>query len=310
MDNRIRSEHLNNHHSLVEIFNNNVAKIKQDRKTIKSIRSVYAKGIVNRHTELLEKIMGRPQWKDKITPTDRQVIVRDTWRELQFMNPHRIIPCQEATLRALEAYQIPMRDVSAFTVIDRTLETSNTIFQREAIELETSDNNVDRDFDLIKKKFQHGLRGYNYIAVMEFAIFDKETYEDKNAPENDGWLIAPHLQGLIWKDGGLLKEDIKHLRSMFRVGGRWNAKGFKRDRVYDITGSVSYMHKLPLFAYTNTYRHTSKPLPQNIGYLMFQRLKHLPFEKLFISGGEGKNIRTVTLNYLKDFYEPYQKKSA
>lgn len=308
MDIKIRSEHLNDYNWYVDIFHNNIAKIKQDIKTRKYIRAVYAKEIVEKHAALLERIMKRKKWETIITDSDRQVIAKDNWQELQFMNPYRILPTQEATLRALEAYRIPLKGMSAFTVIDRTLETSNTIFEKEAEALKSEGNSVDIYFDVVKKKFQKGLLGYNYIAVIEFAIFEGEKYDDKENPENNGWMIAPHLQGMIWKDGGLTKQDMQHFKEAF-AGGRWRARGFKHELVYDITGSVSYMHKLPLFSYEKTYRHNNTPISQNTAYLTFQRLKNIPFKELFISGGEGQNVKTVTLNYLKEFYQEYRKES-
>ena len=118
-------------------------------------------------------------------------------------------------------------------------------------------------------------------------------------------MIAPHLQGLIWKDGGLTREEVRHFNTRF-LCGRWGTKGFKHDLVYDVMGSAAYMHKLPLFSYSKTYRHSSKELSQDTAFVMFQRLKNIKFEQLFISGGEGQKVRTVVLNYLEDFYQEYR----
>lgn len=308
MDVKIRSENLNNHNRYVDIFYNHIASIKQDTRfnTRKCTRAEYALELVKKQSAELKKIMSKPKWQKAglVSALDKKLIAKKNWRELMFMNPWRIVPCQEATLRALEAYRIPLEGMSAFTVIDRALETSSVKFKKEADLLRNGGDSVDVTFDAIKKKFQDGLRGYNYIGTIEFAIFTKEFFNGVDF--EDGYLIAPHLQGLIWKDGGLTKEDTKRLnqKSVFS-GGRFNAKGVKHDKVWDVTGSASYMHKLPLFSYLNTYRHTSAGVSQDTVFMMFDRLKHISFEAMFISGGEGQKIKAVVLNYLTRFYQKY-----
>ncbi len=235
-----------------------------------------------------------------VTEHDKAVIAKSNWQELMFMNPERIIPCQEATLRALEAYRIPLKGMSAMTVIDRGHEQSSVSFQKEAVLLKQGNANIDASFSWIKKEFQKWLRGFNYIGVIEFAIFRKEPFNETDF--DDGFLIAPHLQGLIWRDEGITSDVVREFNKKKFSGGRFNAVGFKHEPVWDVTGSVSYMHKLPLFAYDFSYKHTSEGMSQDIAYLMFERLKHVSFEDMFISGGEGQNVRAVVLNYLKGFY--------
>jgi hypothetical protein len=306
MDAIIRPESLNDYNYYMEMYHTHVASIKQDKKRIKSTRAAYANRIVTKHSSLLTDTLYKPKRSWSVYDSDKQHISKENWPKLQFMNPHRIIPCQEATLRALEAYKIPLKGVSAFTVIEGSHETSDTVFIRDAATLNASENHtLDIHFEGIKNDFQVGLRGFNYIAVMEFAIFEEEEFRDIKRPNDKGWLISPHLQGVIWKDGGITKKDLEDFKPKFS-GGRWGATGFDHEPVWDISGSVSYMHKLPLFAYSNTYRHTSKALTQDTAYIMFDRLKYVDFEKIFISGGEGKNIRSVALNYLKEFYQEYK----
>ena len=66
------------------------------------------------------------------------------------------------------------------------------------------------------------------------------------------------------------------------------------------------MHKLPLFSYKKSLRHETVEVSQDTTFMMFERLKHLSFEDIFISGGEGQNVKTITLNYLRNFYQKYE----
>lgn len=202
------------------------------------------------------------------------------WQELYYFNPFRIIPCHEATLVGIEAFKLRLKDMHMFTVIEGKHETNNKDFQL--------------DLEKIKRKYRLGLKGYNYIGMIELAYF-------KNAEHDGGELIAPHFQGIMW--GELTRKDKKALNKKFS-GGRNQATGFYSRKVYNLAGAVSYMHKLPVYGYKlkkkGSYAHTAEYLKNARLYFLYKQLKDLKFADMFVSGGEGVALRDTIISQLKD----------
>jgi hypothetical protein len=85
-----------------------------------------------------------------------------------------------------------------------------------------------------------GLRGLNYIGMIEFAWFVDRSWR------GDELLIAPHFQGVVWD---VSEPRLAAARRCFS-GGLDGTVPLLCRRVDDLAGALSYAVKAPCYGYS------------------------------------------------------------
>lgn len=220
---------------------------------------------------------------------------KDEWGSLCYMNPYSHIPLVEVLLSTIESYAIPTTSMHMITVIEKNWETNSVKFEFNARK--------------ITKELRKGLKGLNYIGLIEFAYFRKKD------------LIAPHFHGLIW--GELTKDREDQLNALFS-GGRKGAKGFVAKKVYNLVGALAYCTKPLYHGYKmpqsddedsdTGYQRQTDYITLDKHYILYSHLEKYTYKELCVCGGKnGNSVKKRlfnTLNRIKDHSLSWYEKSA
>ncbi|MCK5778778.1 MAG: hypothetical protein KAH11_08305 [Rhodospirillales bacterium] len=143
------------------------------------------------------------------------------------------------------------------------------------------------DVDGIRRRIWQGLRGFNYIGLIEFAVFD-------NVREGNGKLLAPHFQGILW-NVEITKDDASRAYRTFD-GGMDGTHGLWVEKLTNFFGALSYAVKLPAYGYRRiqcrdgSFAHDTCKLYLSTHYRLFEHLRHLSLPQLTVAGGEGAAV--------------------
>jgi hypothetical protein len=220
-----------------------------------------------------------------LPPTARQWWARDlnqrVWDFLGYMQPAAAQYWQAYLYNALLASDSvdATQDAWTITILDRRWHFGERLwnFAPGKIEYQT----------------RRALKGLNYIVMIEFELFGNVHYleelgDDKVARHrNQGRLIAPHIQGLIWG-----RPPSRRQRGQF-AGGIFNAPGVTLKELTNFPGAVRYMIKPPYVGQTVHPRPKGGrvrypwPIPLKLHHLMFSNLFHYSYPGLTFASGEG-----------------------
>ncbi len=286
---------LSNYHRLVKLYKERKFRVKSGTGKIKTTGLALAEKQKDKNDKKLRNAIVK-NIKNPVKLL--QLISENTCADLNYFNPHRVIPCNLAILKAMEAHKIRLKDAYMFTIIEGKHETSNLVFDAKSAAF---------NLEVIKQDFKDKLDGMNFIAMVEFAYFIEQKKHGKiiqKARHTDGGeLISPHLQGILWSNELTKKKKIQ-LNEAFS-GGRNEADGFYAEKMHNIIGAVGYMTKLPTTGYKlrdkrETYKHTGTYLQQPRMFCLFNRLRHYDFDDMLVSGGEGNAVKDSILQYLRN----------
>lgn len=287
---------LSNYHKLATLYNERKFRVNSGKKGKSKTTglALAEKQKAKNITKLRNAIKKNAKNPEKLL----QYIAENTCTDLNYFNPHRVIPCSLALLKAMEAHKVRLKDAYMITIIEKKHETSNLIFDARDAAF---------DLDAIKQNFIEGLDGLNFLATVEFAYFIEQKKHGKIIQKvrhtDGGELIAPHMQGILWSDQ-LTTKKKKQLNEVFS-GGRNEADGFYAVKIDNIPGAVGYMTKLPTTGYRirdieETYEHTGTYLQQPKMFCLFNRLRRYTFDDMLVSGGDGDAVREIALHYLRN----------
>ena len=178
----------------------------------------------------------------------------------------------------------------------------------------------------IEYQVRRALHGLNYLMMIEFEVFGNLHHLEQlsslsAAPEidpslpphlgwrmseprqrDDGRIIAPHLQGLIWG-----QRPSRRQRSQF-PGSIFNASGIKLMPLTDFAGAVRYMVKPPYMGRLVRMRskggHVRYPwtaMPLLLHHLLFCNLHRYCFADLTFASGEGRAILAHANRLWRDY---------
>jgi hypothetical protein len=203
---------------------------------------------------------------------------------LGYMQPSGAMYWQCYLIKALQAAGIDQRsDLSTITILDERWHFGEH----------------DWNFSPTKIEYQvrRALKGLNYIVVIELEIFSNVRYHGPPQPgsaaahEDQGCVIAPHIQGLIWG-----KIPSRRQRAKFG-GGIFRAPGMKIIDVYDFDGALRYLGKPPyrgrrIFRLKNgrAFRRSWSKLSLKLHHLLLSNLHQYRYPDLTFAGGEGRAI--------------------
>lgn len=229
------------------------------------------------HEQLVESInryWDRPKFQRKLALDSLSSRRR---YELQYMNPFAALPWTLGLEKALNPY----------------LDNHAQAFMITAIhdQWHTNDCSWSIDPKSIRRDIWHGLRGINYVGMVEFALF-------QNVAFGHGRLVAPHFQGIAWGEN-LDARSTRKSRKFFR-GGLNGSNGLWVKKITNKFGALSYAVKLPAYGYrlikrrSGTFGHSSTRLYLPSHYQLFTHLGQFTLPDLAISGGEGANVLRST----------------
>jgi hypothetical protein len=206
------------------------------------------------------------------------------WSSLGYMQPSGGIYWQCYLYAALQAAGIDQRfDLSTITILDKRWHFG------------------DRDWNFAPGKIEYqvrrALKGLNYLVMIEFEVFRNVRHLAAPRPgslaahEDQGRVIAPHIQGLIWG-------DVPSRRSRTRFsGGIFNAPGIKIISVHDFAGALRYMAKPPhrgrsVFRLTSGRycRRSWAEMSLTLHHLFLSNLHQFSYPDLTFAGGEGRAV--------------------
>ena len=169
----------------------------------------------------------------------------------------------------------------------------------------------ERQWDFSPGKIQHQVRrafkGLNYLVMIEFAIFGNVRYHKEiNAGasriRDQGRLIAPHVQGLIWGE-----RPSREQRAQF-AGGIFGTHGTTLRTLTDFAGAVRYMVKPP---YRGELVHPRRgggyirypwaKMPLLLHHLLFRNLYKFSYPDLTFASGEGSRILANAKRLFRDY---------
>jgi hypothetical protein len=160
----------------------------------------------------------------------------------------------------------------------------------------------------IEYQVRRALKGLNYIVMIEFEVFRNVRYLEPLPPGgllphlDQGRVIAPHIQGLIW--GGALS---RRRRSSFS-GGLFNAPSVKIIDVYDFAGALRYMAKPPHRG-RSVFRlqrggYGRRPwakMSLTLHHLLLSNLHQFSYPDLTFAGGEGRAVLAQAKRLWRDY---------
>jgi len=160
----------------------------------------------------------------------------------------------------------------------------------------------------IEYQVRRGLKGQNYIVVIEFEVFRNVRHHADPAPgslaayADHGITIAPHIQSLVW--GG---EVSRRIRANF-AGGIFGAPAIKVMKVYDFPGALRYMGKPPCSGRSvfpskaGGYRRRSWPdMSLTLHHLLLSHLHPFRWPDLTFASGEGSAVLARAKRLWRDF---------
>jgi hypothetical protein len=139
----------------------------------------------------------------------------------------------------------------------------------------------------IKQQVRNALVGESFLFHIEFAVF-----RNVRGPLG-GRLIAPHIQGFMWRK--LSKSERKKIRQRF-AGGILGADPWWQVAAYDFPGALRYSIKPPHHGYSVIERrdgrhgHCRCELSLKQHFWLYEHLKNLRYPDLAFASGEGAEV--------------------
>lgn len=158
----------------------------------------------------------------------------------------------------------------------------------------------------IEYQVRRALNGLNYLVMIEFEIFGNVRFPEEFKIEvsrfrDQGRVIAPHVQGLIWG-----KRPSRQQRAQF-AGGMFGAHGTTLRSLTDFAGAIRYMVKPPKGGLLHplpgggNHRYPWEEMPLSLHHLLFRNLHTFSYPDLTFASGEGSRI----LAYAKRLWRDY-----
>jgi hypothetical protein len=193
--------------------------------------------------------------------------------EYSYMNPAARVLWLRNIFTAFEQSAVDLSDARTLTLIDQRWFTTR--------------EHWNFDLDAIKRRLWAGLRGLNYIGMIEFAWFVDRGWR------GDELLIAPHFQGVVWD---VSEPRLAAARRRFSGGLDGTVPLWCR-RVDDLAGALSYAVKAPCYGYSagrprpdRPPKRCSRRLTLAMHYFFFTRLGDYSFPALAVAGGRGVDV--------------------
>lgn len=147
----------------------------------------------------------------------------------------------------------------------------------------------------IEYQVRRAFKGLNYLVMIEFEVFGNVHHLDEIRDpvvrhRDQGRLIAPHIQGLIWG-----QPPSRRQRAQF-VGGVFNAPAVRLEKLTYFPGALRYMIKPPYKGQVVHPRPNGRrirypwTIPLKFHHLMFSNLFPYTYPDLTFASGEGSPI--------------------
>ena len=157
----------------------------------------------------------------------------------------------------------------------------------------------------IKRQIRAILAGYNYVVAIEFACFRNHVMAD-----NTGRIIAPHVQGLIWRETPGLRARCAQLGAGLAGADPLRLLAI-REAAGGFAGAVGYMVKPPHHGYClyqdrfGRFHHRGEKLALKRHHRLFTHLLPYDYPDLALSGGAGVAVlRTARAAADRPFRRP------
>jgi hypothetical protein len=203
---------------------------------------------------------------------------------LKYMQPDSALIWIRYLSTAMKLYRLDQRkDLATLTIIDKRWHFGEEWWNFSA--------------QFIKNEIQRIFLNLNYILLIEFGVYRNYHHHTQLGPHSliqdldEGRLIAPHAQGVIWH-----KRPTRAQRKKFS-GGIFNAHSVHVRDVHDFDGAVRYMVKPPYRGQSVIKRASGRcvsvPWPDmnlTLHHLLLSNLGKYTFPELTFAGGEGVEI--------------------
>ena len=180
----------------------------------------------------------------------------------------------------------------------------------------------------IEYQVRRGLKGLNYLVMIEFEVFGNLRYFEplpstgnawqlepggvipphlqwlmsEHRQRDEGRLIAPHIQGLLWG-----QRPSRRQRAQF-AGGIFDAPGIKLMPLTNFAGAVRYMVKPPYMGQLLQLRPAGRRvrypwarMPLLLHHLLFCNLYDYSYADLTFASGEGSAILAHAKRLWRDY---------
>ncbi|MGH9759298.1 MAG: hypothetical protein ACREDR_25510, partial [Blastocatellia bacterium] len=150
------------------------------------------------------------------------------------------------------------------------------------------DENWQLDLDRIKSHVRNAFRGESFFVMIEFAYL-----RNVPGPSGCGHVIAPHIEGLIWRE---MPRSRKEEISARFAGGVFGTYPIVRKRIYDLSGAIRYIIKPPFEGYRINQRsdgkrwHNPSPLSLQQHYFLYHHLKDFRYPDFAFGSGIGATV--------------------
>ena len=197
-----------------------------------------------------------------------------------------------------------LADHFGYDVLTRTINQDVHLFTLVDVKCVRPSGQQRVDLDPIVRQLRKGLRGHDYVGVVEPGLYSHISTPDPALKRSA--CISWHLHALVW---GISREEARELAGQLNRSGRFvpivkGPTGVDQRKVRDgeFSTTLAYLLKRPKHAYRialNTsapdeikYTQYSSKLRPGELLTLYLQLRHVSLPDMWISEGEGRKILT------------------